>query len=50
MFNRIRHTAAHTDERCIPMSRRHRPPAPLRPAVAPPDRVAHNWFATAEAL
>lgn len=50
MFDRIRHTVLHPDERCVPMSRRHRSPVPLGPAVAPPDRVAHNFSTPAEAL
>lgn len=50
MFNRICHTVSPTDERCVLMSRRHRSPMLVRPAVAPRDRLAHNWFATAEAL
>ncbi|MCF3144923.1 hypothetical protein [Streptomyces platensis] len=50
MFNRIRHTVAHPDEWCVPMSRLYRLPVSVGRAVAPPDRVAHNWFATAEAL
>lgn len=50
MFNHIRRTVSHTDERCVPMSRRHRSTMPVRPAVAPRDRFAHNWIATAEAL
>ncbi|WP_186831783.1 hypothetical protein [Streptomyces sp. ISID311] len=50
MFNRIRRTVAHTDERCVPMSRRHRLPVSVGLAAAPRDRDTHNWFATAEAL
>ncbi|MGI5257586.1 hypothetical protein [Streptomyces angustmyceticus] len=50
MFNRIRHTTAHTDERCVPMSLRHRLPVHIGPAVSPPGRVAHNWSAPVEAL
>ncbi len=51
MFNRIRHLFSHAShERCVPLSRRHRSPVPVGAAVTPRDRVAHNWFATTEAL
>lgn len=50
MFNRIRHNVSHTDEWCVPTSRRHRSLKPVGPAVAPHDHFAHKWFTTAEAL
>ncbi len=50
MFNRIRHSVSHTDERCVTMSRRHRSPMPVGPPIAPRDRFAHTWLAMAEAL
>lgn len=50
MFNRVRHTVSHTDERCVPMGRRHRFPVPVGPADAPRDRLAHHRLALVEAL
>lgn len=50
MFNRIRQTVSHTDERCVPMSQRHRLPVSARRAVTSRKRVVHRRFASAEAL
>lgn len=50
MFNRIRQTVGHTDERCVPMSRHHRFSVPIGPAGTPRDRVARHRFTLAEAL
>jgi hypothetical protein len=50
VFNRICVAVTLTEGRRAPMSRRHRSPMPVGPPVAPRDRIAPNWFATAEAL
>lgn len=50
MFNRICHAVSPTDERCVPMSRRHRSPMPVGPPIAPRERFTHTWLALAEAL